>query len=257
MNRSQCLFSISMNSFSKPSTRINSRNDTMNNLSMMNEMKLRNKMNQAQKSKKKQIADNAVMPSLPRTISEAQSIVDQYLLHNELLLMSDHQCPFCMNTHVFLDHLQLKYETIFLDSFGNRQLIQNYMQQLCENREQARFAPVLFVRNAEQTKGLFMVGADGIANAWQTGKLHEYYPHLLSPDNEHESYVNGTWDIEQWRKSTILLQSMLPSFGYKPANMSAHTKSSEPTAKQVNDWMQYLGSPILTKEIGANPQRPE
>eukprot|EP01084_Bolivina_argentea_P224689 379888_1 len=113
------------------------------------------------------------MLSLPNTIREAELIVNTYLENNAFVLFSDSLCPFCHHTIEFLDALGIEYENIPLDGFGNKQLIQNYIQQVCDNNVAARCPPIAFIKNEDGSNKIYLIGADGIAQAWQTHTLHE------------------------------------------------------------------------------------
>ena len=115
--------------------------------------------------------------------------------------------------------------------------------------------PVTFNRHNDNTKGIYLIGADGIANSWQTEKLHEFYPHIIPPNQNDEKYLNEQCDINDWRLITQIQGNMTSSFGYKPAYMTSYLSAHEPHPDKVKKWSQYVGMPILAKDIG-NPQRP-
>lgn len=176
--------------------------------------------------------------------------MNSYLEHNAFVLFSDSVCPFCRHTQDFVDALRIEHESIALDGFGNRQLIQNYVQRLCGDNVAARCPPVAFVKSrADDAKRVFLIGADGICEAWQTRQLHDFYPHLLTPHGENEAYDG------QWRRITQIQANMTSSFGYKPAAMSAYLSAHEPHPGKIKKWAQFVGTPILAKDVG-NPQRP-
>eukprot|EP01084_Bolivina_argentea_P277099 472969_1 len=235
---------------------IRSNNEVLKALALATEFKLKHKMEESIKPKRKdKYLGRSVMLALPSTIKEAELIVNTYLEHNLFVLFSDSTCPFSYHTIQFLDTLDIKYENIPLDGFGNKQLIQNYLQQLCNNNVAARCPPVAFIKNIIETNNIYLIGADGIANAWQTETLHEFYPHLISPNENNEKYLNGEWDINEWKLLTQIQGNMASSFGYKPTYMSASLSAHEPHPKKINKWSQFVGMPILAKDIG-NPQRP-
>eukprot|EP00485_Elphidium_margaritaceum_P004516 CAMPEP_0202702794 /NCGR_PEP_ID=MMETSP1385-20130828/15725_1 /ASSEMBLY_ACC=CAM_ASM_000861 /TAXON_ID=933848 /ORGANISM="Elphidium margaritaceum" /LENGTH=225 /DNA_ID=CAMNT_0049360511 /DNA_START=51 /DNA_END=724 /DNA_ORIENTATION=- len=209
-----------------------------------------NKLDPAKEREKRRNLGRTVMLHLPRTIREAEMIVNTYLENNLFVLFTDCMCPFSHHTMEFLNVLGIEYENIALDGFGNKQLIQNYLQRLCGNKVQARCPPVAFLKNAqEDAKRIFLIGADGIAQAWQTQTLHEFYPHVLSPYHQHEKYQNGEWDINEWRTLTQIQTHMSASFGYKSPTHSSHLKPFEPHPQTIKKWSQYVSLPILAKDI--------
>ena len=188
--------------------------------------------------------------------SEAEVIVNSYLNMNLFVIFTESTCPFSHHALHFLDTLGIEYENIPLDGFGNKQLIQNYLQQLCNNEASARCPPVAFIKDEQdESKRIFLIGADGIANAWQKETLHEFYPHLVPPDGNDERYRSGECDLELWKQLTQIQGNMTSSFGYKSPSMSAHFSAHEPHPGKIKKWAQHVGTPILAKDIG-NPQRP-
>ena len=188
-------------------------------------------------------------------------IVNTYLSNNSFVLFTDSTCPFSYHTMKFLDILEIEYENIALDGFGNKQLIQNYLQQLCDNEVAARYPPIAFVKHEnngndkENSNGIYIVGADGISNAWQTNKLHEFYPEILSVNEQDERYVNGEWDINKHKSLTSIQTFMTSSFGYKSFSSSSYLSQHEQHPDTIKKWSKYVGIPILAKDVG-NPMRP-
>ncbi|ETO23770.1 hypothetical protein RFI_13406 [Reticulomyxa filosa] len=225
--------------------------------------------------------DINIMYNLPRTMTEAATIINSYIDNHACAIFTETTCPFCINTLNFLDFLNIRYENVPIDEFGNKQLLQNHLVTLCGNNNKALQMPVMFVNtkhlsdtmqvdkqmetskdqsdktnviaNANQRQ--YLIGADEIAKHWSNGQWHSYFPHTLSPDLHHRKYQTGEWNNEDWKKITTLIQTMTHSYGYHPSETVMQTKRALPDPKTIFHWSKFVGMPILTKDI-ASPQRP-
>ena len=215
----------------------------------------------------------------PRTSSEARAFVQSFLQHKTCTIFTESNCPFSQNAMRFLVAVGVKFQAVELDCYANRQLITNYLFELCQHNPRARNAPVVLLSNykflslyerarePEKLKCLSIASADELGQAWADGTLTRFYQELadserapdrlrtavIAVDRNDEGYANGTWGYWRWLEATRVLPLLRDSFGYIKTTPSNYT---EPHPDVIIKWKKLVGKPVFTKDMG-NPRRPK
>ena len=263
---SRCRFISNNPRIEKPAR---SNNDMLNSLALAMKFQIKYKMEENSRDKKARLAKNQdlqnarqLLLSVPRSIAEAESIVNYFLSNHKFVLFTESLDPFSYHCKYFLNALNIEFEEVKIDYFGNKQLILNYICELCDNNPSAMCVPIAFINNFDNEMnkkvGCYLIGANEIAAAWQNGTFETYLSkekEIIRADINDARYKTGEFDVEQWKLVTKILQHMGHGHGYRPTHSYEMQNKPQPTKEQIDRWSNYVGLPLLVKDVG-NPQRP-